>query len=102
MSGEHGGIYHVRTCRAGAGGLTEGADHELRRDPRSALASDWPSGRDSPSASALAPTASVPATGESMCSLDGHQFHRPSSTTVQGTSTVRTTNVSMMTPSARP
>ncbi len=35
-------------------------------------------------------------------SRDGHQFHRPSSTTVHGTSTVRTTNVSIMTPRARP
>src|SRR5262249_19234890 len=34
--------------------------------------------------------------------LDGHQFHRPSSTTVAGTSRVRTRKVSISTPSARP
>src|SRR6266487_5254137 len=33
---------------------------------------------------------------------DGHQFHRPSSTTVDGTSRVRTRNVSIRTPRARP
>ena len=33
---------------------------------------------------------------------DGHQFHRPSSTTVDGTSNVRTRKVSIRTPSARP
>src|SRR6266699_6826594 len=34
--------------------------------------------------------------------LDGHQFHRPSSTTVDGTSRVRTRKVSISTPNARP
>ena len=33
---------------------------------------------------------------------DGHQFHRPSSTTVDGTSSVRTRKVSIRMPSARP
>ena len=33
---------------------------------------------------------------------DGHQFHRPSSTTVDGTSSVRTRKVSMRMPSASP
>ncbi len=37
-----------------------------------------------------------------MCSLDGHQFHLPSSTTVEGTSSVRTRKVSMRMPRARP
>jgi hypothetical protein len=56
----------------------------------------------SPSASALAPTASLPSVTASMCSFDGHQFHLPSSTTVQGTRTVRTTNVSIRMPTASP
>jgi len=60
------------------------------------------SGPARPSASALAPTESVSSGGGVTVIFDGHQFHRPSSTTVQGTSTVRTTNVSMMTPTARP
>jgi len=33
---------------------------------------------------------------------DGHQFQRPSSATVEGTSTVRTTKVSSRMPTARP
>src|SRR6185369_9488183 len=47
------------------------------------------------------PSATGPPAGTTR-SFDGHQFHLPSSTTVHGTSTVRTTNVSMMTPTARP
>ena len=35
-------------------------------------------------------------------SRDGHQFHRPIRTTAAGTSSVRTKNVSISTPSARP
>jgi hypothetical protein len=35
-------------------------------------------------------------------SRDGHQFHRPSRTAADGTSSVRTTNVSISTPRARP
>src|ERR1700742_2253321 len=55
-----------------------------------------------PSASASALTESV-SSGDGVTRIfDGHQFHRPSSTTVQGTSTVRTTNVSIRTPTARP
>ena len=42
------------------------------------------------------------AAGRTRYSADGHQFHRPISTTADGTSSVLTRNVSMSTPSARP
>ena len=40
--------------------------------------------------------------GRSRPRRDGHQFHRPMSTTADGTSSVRTPNVSISTPSASP
>ena len=40
--------------------------------------------------------------GRARHSADGHQFHRPISTTADGTSSVLTRNVSISTPSARP
>ncbi len=46
--------------------------------------------------------AAAGASARSMVSLDGHQFHRPSSTTVEGTSSVRTRKVSIRIPSASP
>ena len=50
-----------------------------------------------------APLTGRPATsGWSTVILDGHQFHRPSRTTVDGTSRVRTRNVSIRMPSASP
>src|SRR5438876_6169947 len=42
------------------------------------------------------------AAGRSRHSADGHQFHRPISTTADGTSSVLTRNVSISTPSASP
>jgi hypothetical protein len=42
------------------------------------------------------------AAGRARHSADGHQFHRPISTAVAGTSSVLTRNVSISTPSARP
>ena len=42
------------------------------------------------------------AAGRARYSADGHQFHRPISTTAAGTSSVLTRNVSISTPSARP
>jgi len=40
--------------------------------------------------------------GRARHSADGHQFHRPISTTADGTSSVLTRNVSISTPSASP
>src|SRR5919204_222034 len=40
--------------------------------------------------------------GRARASADGHQFHRPISIAADGTSKVRTRNVSISTPSARP
>jgi len=42
------------------------------------------------------------AAGCARYSADGHQFHRPISTTADGTSSVLTRNVSISTPSASP
>jgi hypothetical protein len=42
------------------------------------------------------------AAGRARYSADGHQFQRPSRTATDGTSSVRTRNVSISTPSARP
>jgi hypothetical protein len=42
------------------------------------------------------------AAGRARDSPDGHQFHRPISTTAAGTSSVLTPNVSISTPSASP
>ena len=42
------------------------------------------------------------AVGRTRDSADGHQFHRPISTTADGTSSVLTRNVSIRTPRARP
>ena len=42
------------------------------------------------------------AAGRARYSADGHQFHRPISTTADGTSSVLTRNVSISTPSASP
>jgi hypothetical protein len=52
-------------------------------------------GSTSPTSTAVAPAGEVRR-------VDGHQFQRPSSATVAGTRSVRTRNVSMRMPIARP
>src|SRR5580693_2552171 len=89
-------------CPDARAGYFNSDGQEFLRDSLSLAGSGAAFGPVRPSASALAPTASVPSGAGVISIFDGHQFHRPSSTTVQGTSTVRTTKVSMMTPTARP
>ena len=58
-----------------------------------------------PPAAAVVPSYSPgpdPSPGCRRYSRDGHQFHRPISTTAEGTSRVLTRKVSISTPSARP
>src|SRR3984885_11032268 len=97
--------------RRRAGYLNSDVQEFLRDSLSASVAPPGPAGPlDGPvgrSADPLSPSASagaLPGSGDALSTLsfDGHQFHRPSSTTVQGTSTVLTTNVSMMTPIASP
>ena len=103
----------VRTDRAGTGQPRRGggraartagpggADrHAGRRPARRAYRA---SARLTPRPGAAVPSSAGPGGIASFLLIrDGHQFHRPSSTTVDGTSRVRTRKVSIRMPSARP
>src|SRR6202012_124630 len=103
----HGRPFPSRACPGGLRRTWSGTGLPARGcRSRGYLASTWPGlSRVRPG---IRPPGPISAGGSLVWSAGcrdsraGHQFHRPSSTTVEGTSTVRTTNVSIRTPRARP